>query len=301
MIMPLTVITVKRVSSSLKGELSKWMQEIATGVYVGNFNTKVREKLWERVKENASKGEATMSFSCRNEIGYQFETFNTQREVINVDGIPLVLLRANNIDMQEDRSIGFSDASKFHKARNYSSIGFKDLPKMSYVVIDLETDGLNENENNIIEMGAIRFINDDKQEFQCFIKYDKILPGHISELTGITNKVLEEEGISLDKGLEQFIEFIGDDALVGYNIQFDIRFINRALKTLGKEGLKNKSFDLLRYIKKEKMFLEDYKLETVLTSYGIDNRLPHRALLDAIIIHNLSTKVNKFLVALEKN
>ena len=59
--MPLTVITVKNAPQSLKGDLTKWMQEIATGVYVGNFNTKVREELWRRVKENVGDGEATIS------------------------------------------------------------------------------------------------------------------------------------------------------------------------------------------------------------------------------------------------
>ena len=33
--MPLTVITVKNAPQALRGDLTKWMQEIATGVYVG--------------------------------------------------------------------------------------------------------------------------------------------------------------------------------------------------------------------------------------------------------------------------
>ena len=49
---------------SLRGDLTKWMQEIATGVYVGNFNSRVREKLWERVVESVGTGEATMSYAC---------------------------------------------------------------------------------------------------------------------------------------------------------------------------------------------------------------------------------------------
>ena len=48
--MPFTVITLKKVPQALRGDLTKWMQEITTGVYIGNFNTKVREKLWKRVK-----------------------------------------------------------------------------------------------------------------------------------------------------------------------------------------------------------------------------------------------------------
>ena len=45
--MPFTVITLKKVPNSLRGDLTRWMQEIATGVYVGNFNSRVREALWQ--------------------------------------------------------------------------------------------------------------------------------------------------------------------------------------------------------------------------------------------------------------
>ena len=88
--MPFTIITLRNSTPSLRGDLSKWMQEIATGVYVGNFNSRVREHLWKRVTENVGNGEATLSYSCRNEIGYNFETHNAKREVIDFDGIPLV-------------------------------------------------------------------------------------------------------------------------------------------------------------------------------------------------------------------
>ena len=80
--MPLTVITIKNVPQSLRGDLTKWMQEIATGVYVGNFNVKVRENLWNRVKDSVKCGEATISFSYRNEIGYNFDTINANLENI---------------------------------------------------------------------------------------------------------------------------------------------------------------------------------------------------------------------------
>ena len=64
--MPVTVITLKKSTPSLRGDLSKWMQEIATGVYIGNFNARIREQLWQRVIQNVGKGEATLSYSCRN-------------------------------------------------------------------------------------------------------------------------------------------------------------------------------------------------------------------------------------------
>lgn len=54
--MPFTVITLKNTPNSLRGDPSKWMQEIATGVYVGNFNSKIREELWERVIDSSGVG-----------------------------------------------------------------------------------------------------------------------------------------------------------------------------------------------------------------------------------------------------
>ena len=83
--MPLTVLTLKNVPPSLKGDLTKWMQEIATGVYIGNFNSKIRDKLWERIQDAVGSGEATMSYPMRNELVYTFNTLNTKREIYDSD------------------------------------------------------------------------------------------------------------------------------------------------------------------------------------------------------------------------
>lgn len=67
--MPFTVIVLKKVPNSLRGDLTRWMQEIATGVYIGSFNSRVRNYLWNRVTDTVGQGEASICFSCRNEIG----------------------------------------------------------------------------------------------------------------------------------------------------------------------------------------------------------------------------------------
>ena len=99
--MPFTVITLKNAPQSLRGDLTKWMQEISTGVYVGNFNTKIREKLWQRVVDSVGIGEATMSFTQQNEIGYNFKTHNSDKIPINFDGIPLVLVPSKNVNKKQ--------------------------------------------------------------------------------------------------------------------------------------------------------------------------------------------------------
>lgn len=294
--MPFTVITLKNTPKSLRGDLTKWMQEIATGVYVGNFNSKVREEIWNRVLESSGVGEATLSYYYRNEIGYNFETHNADRNVIDYEGIPLIIVKSEETHEEENDKHGYSKASKFHKARKYTSTTKKEQER-TYVILDIETDGLDERTNKIIEIGAIKAST--KEEFHKKIKIDTKLPKEITKLTGITDKELEE-GEEILESLKELKEFIGYNDIVGYGVKFDIKFINRNLQLNGLDRLTNKTWDLMDFVKREKSFLENYKLEMVLKSYGIDKKVPHRALEDSRLIDELSGKVQKFQEFLKK-
>lgn len=358
--MPLTVITMTNCPLSLRGDLTKWMQEIATGVYVGNFNSRVREELWKRIEDNAGNGTATISFSSRNEIGYDFKTIHSHREVVYSDGLPLVLIPTVDT-LENDIKHGFSDAAHFHNARKFSNVRRKSINTTSnkiennlttenisylnydnasqtakfttdneevtctdywkdfidkidknFVVIDCETTGLNSKVDKIIEIGAVKFIDGKIEEFQKLININRdgvsnfnkndFIPNEIIELTGITSNMLESYGIGLDLALKEFIDFVGKLPVLGYNVQFDMSFLNSALSSLDErfdDSLSiNKIFDISRFVKKEKKFLKNYQLKTVLHEYNIAESVPHRALLDARLtaqlVFNL-TELLKFL------
>lgn len=292
--MPFTVITLKSVPMSLRGDLTKWMQEIATGVYVGNFNTRVREQLWKRVCESVGEGEATMSYSFRNELGYNFQTVNAQREVIESDGIPLIMI-PNTDDKREDTlESGFSNAARFRKARRHTGGKSGSAVSKSYVVIDLETTGLEVGTAKIIEMGAVKKTEEEISYYQCLLNYEGTIPQKISELTGITDEMLEKEGVNAQEAISRFLQFIGEYDIVGYNVVFDVNFLNAALIEFGMPVIHNKVTDLMAVVKREHMFQPDYKLQTTLNTYDIDKEVPHRALEDARLIYELSRKVKKF-------
>lgn len=307
--MPFTIVTLSKAPTSLRGDLSKWMQEIAPGIFVGNFNSKIREELWTRIVDSVRNGEATMSYAFRNEIGYQFITHNTESKVIDFDGIPLVMVPNPELDGDSRQKTGFSDAAKRRAAKRFSSKGSgtpgtddgsKSVCKAKpYVVIDIETDGLDKSRNRIIEIGAVKVQNETMHYFSSLISQSKKLPGDIVKLTGISDNELEEGGHDEQEVLTEFITFIEDLDLVGYNISFDIGFISNALERLSMPAISNKVFDLLKFVKRERIFLEDYKLQTVLEDYGITDKIPHRALLDAKIIFELSLKVNLFQLTLK--
>ncbi|WP_416335196.1 type I-E CRISPR-associated endoribonuclease Cas2e [Anaerococcus sp. DFU013_CI05] len=290
--MPFTVITLKNTPPSLRGDLTKWMQEISTGVYIGNFNSKVREELWKRVVENVKEGEATICYASRNEIGYDFKTNSKEISIIDFDGIPLVMLeKKEKIEVNDQTKLGYSTASKFIKARQFQQQS-KKLP--SYVVIDIETNGLDFNKNSIIEIGCVKLSNGNLEEFEKAIKIDNSLSKEIVNLTGITDEFLDKNGEDEKEVLSELLDFIKDLPLVNYGSNFDINFLNKSLNKHKLGNIKNQTIDLMRYVKKEKRMLENYKLETVLKSYGICQEVPHRALADAKLTYELSTKVNIF-------
>lgn len=300
--MPFTVITLSKVPNSLRGDLSKWLQEVATGVYVGNLNTKVREKLWDRVKDNLKDGEATISYYHRNEIGYNFETINGIREVIDSEGLPLVLVKKEETEREKVLKEGFSKAAQLKKIKNIEHSKLKKEAEKEkqkeYVVVDIETDGLDINNNKIIEIGAVK-VGKNIEEFHRLIKIQGKLPEEIVRLTKIDDKMLEREGVPIGKALKEFLEFIGEKNLVGYNVNFDIKFLNEALARENLPKIKNKVYDIMQYVKKENLFLKNYKLNTVLKTYGIEEEVPHRALEDARLEEKLILKVKKLLDTLK--
>lgn len=305
--MALTVITISNAPMSLRGDLTKWMQEIATGVYVGNLNSRVREELWERVTQSVGAGQATLSYAINNELGYQFATHRTKQVNVSFDGIPLVMLPRDESHLAEKLKPGFSNQAKLRKTRKYAgrkrpntASGGSSVPTSAFIVLDIETDGLNPFEDNIIEVAALRVDSGAVEEFHSLVRNESELPAEIVDLTGITEHLLATEGRHNPDVLAELVDFLGDLPIVGYNILFDMDFINQKLRELNQPVITNRKIDLLRLIKKEKMFLKSYSLEDALLAYGIDQKVSHRALSDAHLAYALSVKVNGFRQKLER-
>lgn len=61
------VVVLTACPVGLRGDLTRWLLEIAPGVFVGHVTARVRERLWERIVELVKGGRAIMVYSARNE------------------------------------------------------------------------------------------------------------------------------------------------------------------------------------------------------------------------------------------
>ncbi len=113
------VVSMTDCPPRLRGDLSKWLCEINTGVYVGHLSSRVRDELWQRICENLSTGRATMVFSSDGEQHMDFRVHNTGWEPVDFDGLKLMRRPLpDHIPERLDQTLkpGFSKAETWRKS-----------------------------------------------------------------------------------------------------------------------------------------------------------------------------------------
>lgn len=287
------VITLTKVPLSLRGDLTKWCQEVQTGVYVGSFSARIRDLLWERIMETVKNGEATMIYSTNNELGYAFRTNRKDKEIVFYDGLPLLKhLTPKKTKKDTEQRHGFSKAATYRRA-NYARKKLvdnlvEDSKKKAtdfnkIVAIDLETSGLNTDRDAILSIGAVKADSAGKESvFSEYINYEAPLSDEVRNLTGLSTEFLREHGVDLKEALLKLDSFIEDvDIIVGYNLRFDLEFLRMSYLQEKILMFQKQTKDLLKVVKKKNKFMKSYHLEDALEKYDVINEDPHTAIGDA--------------------
>ena len=98
----------------------------------------------------------------------------------------------------------------------------------SIVSIDIETTGLDENREAIIEIAAVKFNGRRvEDEFSTLINPGKAIPDFITGLTGIDNAMVHQAPRLLDIK-QELLAFVGNSPILGHNVKFDIGFLRKA-------------------------------------------------------------------------
>lgn len=292
------VLHVSNCPQKLRGDLSKWLFEVNIGVYVGKVSGKVRDELWKRICDNVSQGQATMVYTTNNEQGFEFKVHNTTWFPVSYDGVTLMKHPLPKSKTEDEKPIeflapGFSKAALYQKIRhNMANIKRNDINK--FVIIDVETTGLNNETDRIIEIGALKISNNNIEDmFECLINQEMVIPELIINLTGLTEEMLNENGITEAKAIKKCMEFIGNEIVFGYNVSFDIDFITKASERQGISQQIKQARDVMAIARKKIDEISDYKLDTVAKYFGFERKNKHRAIDDCKMTHQIYLKLNE--------
>lgn len=274
----MVVLVLEKCPMSLRGDVTRWLMEISTGVYVGNIHARVRDRLWDRVRDSIhdGSGRAIMVYTTNTEQGYAFRTYNSTWIPCDFEGLTLIL-RRHQEDKEAPKVVSHSFAYGRKTQHKVTGSG------TSYVAVDIETTGLDSEKDKIIEIGAIKVIDGVSTPWQTVVRQDTHVPPSITSLTGITDDDVAG-GLPQAEALRQLVAFCGNLPIISHNATFDHDFIDEALLDSGYDELPNQWIDTLQLSRQRFPKVRSYRLHDLLAMIGEnqDNNLQaHRALDDA--------------------
>lgn len=169
----------------------------------------------------------------------------------------------------------------------------QDLHHSTYVVLDLETTGLSNEFDRIIEFAAIKVQSGMiVDRIQMFVNPHQNLSAFITEKTHIKQSDVNEAK-SIEDVITTWLDFMEDHILLAHNAQFDIGFINANLERLNLPKLTNTvidTLDLSKALLKDKKY---YRLGVIAKHYKIsyDESGAHRADYDTEVLHQVFNKM----------
>lgn len=149
-----------------------------------------------------------------------------------------------------------------------------------FLIFDTETTGLNE-DAEAIELGIID--QDGNCLFSSLFKPENPVSQKITQLTGITNKMLKDAPLFKDK-VQEILAIVKDSVLIAFNNGFDMRVIQQTFDRYGIEvefkSVIKEAIDAMAYAKEKLPNEASYKLINLCTRLGISESQDHRAIGD---------------------
>jgi len=181
----------------------------------------------------------------------------------------------------------------------------------NFVVVDLETTGLDPTVDRIIEIGVVRYIDgQEKDTFETLVNPGIPIPDFITKLTGITDKDVANSP-KIDDVFDSLSSFIGNSPIIGHQINFDAAFLEYHLRNkyndFGNWDNESQRFKYLSNIRMDTLFLsriflpflQRFKLGMVAAYFGIDLERAHRAIDDARATGNIFLELTERVFACE--
>lgn len=153
------------------------------------------------------------------------------------------------------------------------------------VVFDTETTGLNVFTDDIVQIAAVKMREGrvvEGSEFVVFIATDREIPSHLGD---IVNPIIEElkhnRQYPHDEALQMFLDYVGDDVLLGHNADYDYNILDRNLRRycpgIDLHERCPQYFDSLKLMHLLEPDLKQYKLKALLEIFHLHGENSHLA------------------------
>jgi len=166
-----------------------------------------------------------------------------------------------------------------------------ELESGNFSLIDLETTGLNPQENEIIEIGSMKISSGElKGVFNKLVRPKGPLSEEITRITGITREMLEGCP-EIGAVLPELLDFIGNDALIAHNAEFDMAFLQEGVSRHLNRKLDNRVVCTLSLARAVLPNLDNHKLHTIARYFKIEISARHRAIGDVEATYQIWLKL----------
>lgn len=175
-----------------------------------------------------------------------------------------------------------------------SKVEYNDnIKDKSIVVFDLETTGLDVDNDQITEIGAVKIVDGEiKEKFSTLVKPTIEISREVTKVTGITNEMVADAP-GIEYVIRDFYEFTRGCIVCGHNvIGFDWRFIKRYGQENG-YNFDNETIDTLLLARKSGLKVTNYKLGTIVKYLGLTLEGAHRAWNDAYATAQVLLKISE--------
>lgn len=155
-----------------------------------------------------------------------------------------------------------------------------------YVVVDVESSGLNVDKDRLIAIGAIAVNQgriDLRDSFEMVLQQEKVSDKDNILIHGITGEA-QREGVPPTEALLAFLEYLGKDPLIAFHVAFDNTMISKTVRKYLGFRFDHPWADLAHITPSlyPELTYKRRSLDQWMEEFGIGNFARHSALADAL-------------------